>query len=152
MVKTCRKCGIEKDVNEFKAINKKRLRFGPRATCKKCDYETAKSNPRKQNEYQKRYRVKIPEKVKEWDKRSKAKRSELIKKEGKKYRISNAEKIKSAHVDAWKKYRKHLHPLYVKSVLIQNGFPKNKITPELIEVKKIILKTKREIKKHENKD
>ena len=57
----------------------------------------------------------------------------------KKYREANADKIKNNA----KKSILTIDDRYAKSLLKLNGFPKESITPELIEVKRIILKTKR---------
>lgn len=51
--------------------------------------------------------------------------------------FANAETIKSG---------------YVKNLLRRDGWPESGITQEIIKLKRTILKTKREIKKYENKD
>lgn len=56
-----------------------------------------------------------------------------------KFRLSNKEKIKQYRI----KYYSDVPEAYVKQKLIKSGFPSELITNELIETKRIIIKTKR---------
>jgi hypothetical protein len=59
------------------------------------------------------------------------------------WRLKNPERLKVISSRHDKKMSSELRDSYVRERLVANGFPKESITPELIEVKRIILKTKR---------
>ena len=65
--------------------------------------------------------------------------AEKIKTHNAKYRAKNAENIKTSNAKATSSLARH----YVKRILVSQGFPKERITPELIELKRITLKTSR---------
>ena len=65
--------------------------------------------------------------------------AEQIKEYQKEYAKKNAERIKEHK----KEYRKNLSDGYIKQEFKHQGYPPNQITPELIEVKRLIIKTKR---------
>jgi hypothetical protein len=83
--------------------------------------EKKKEKRREANrEYYKKTREKQKERVKEW-------------------RGKNPEKVK----DYGRSIGHKVIDIYVKTNLIAKGFPKETITPELIEVQRLIIKTKR---------
>jgi hypothetical protein len=64
---------------------------------------------------------------------------EYINKQKSIWRKNNPEKVREEK----RMITKMLKDSYIKRLLIQNGFPKNEITKELIELERIIIKTKR---------
>ena len=129
ITKTCTKCKEEKPLFLF---NKRKNGVYPR--CKECCciilYELRQRPGQKEKHtlYSIEYRKKNPE---------------LTKSCSKKYRRNNKEKlnIKSKKYNAI--IRNELGDSYVKLQLTNQGFLKDQITPELIELKRIMLKTKR---------
>ena len=125
-MKRCSKCGIEKSLDCF---NKdKRKKDGVRYCCKDCRKALNK----------KRYDAN-PELAKAKSKAWYDANPDLAKQISKKYRQYNTEKVKAAA----KKVNEDLHDWILKQHLKSQGFPPEAITQELIEVKRIIIKTKR---------
>lgn len=124
--KVCSCCNLEKTIDFF---NKdKKGKYGVSSKCKICKNNTNKT-----------YRLE---------------NSMEIKSTKLKWYLANKEKTKqtcdnwkSNNIEKVKKYRqktiKDLHNCYIKRVLYQHGFKNNQITPELIELKRITLKTTR---------
>jgi hypothetical protein len=156
-MKTCTKCKIEKDEGEFQTRkSRKKDGSGPRgrrSQCKDCD-----------RVYKNTYREMIPEKHREWDrcryKRDKKKRIELNKACFKKWRDQNPDKykqrikkynkketVRAAIRKCHEKYIDQLSDTYLKSNL-QRYMPRELLDkyPIIIELKRIEIKTKREIK------
>ena len=79
------------------------------------------------------------EQVKEANAKYRAENAEKEKARFRKYREENAEKIKAKNA----KRRDDLKDPYVKDTLRAQGFKNEQITPELIELKRITLKTTR---------
>ena len=79
------------------------------------------------------------EERREYSIKYRAENAEKIKAKKAKYRAENAEKIKAKYA----KRRDDLKDPYVKDTLRAQGFKNEQITPELIELKRITLKTKR---------
>lgn len=81
---------------------------------------------------------------------------EINKEKVKTYRKVYEEKYYSTLIEKrkirYKLQRDLLRSRYLKSLLARSGFPTNQITDEIIEIKKLLIKTKREIKNHENKN
>lgn len=103
-------------------------------------------------EYDKIYYQKNKEKKISAAKFYNSKRKSEISEYQKKYRIENKEKLKNLNKKYYKKEDalikkknqiKDLKDFYVRRRLIADGFSRELITSELIEVKRIILKTKR---------
>ena len=105
-------------------------------------------------EYMRKWRAENAEKIKTHNAKYHAKNSEKIKAKSAKwakenpekvkeikanYRAKNAEKLKTYNAKAILSLARH----YVKGILVVQGFPKESITKELIEVKRLIIKTKR---------
>jgi len=90
-----------------------------------------KNNPDKINKYQRLYRVKKPK---------------VCKKISEKYYQNNKEKISQKFILSSQK----TDDRYIKIQLNKNGFKKEQITPELIEVKRLIIKTIRLCKTLQN--
>ena len=111
----CNKCGIDKPIEEF---------YNGRRACKGCIKEYHKKNAELIKEYHKKNAEQIKEYQKEW-------------------RKNNAEHIKEQKKEYNKEYSKNLSDGYIKRELKNKGYPPNQITPELIEVKRLIIKTKR---------
>ena len=127
--KRCSKCGEEKPLTEF---NKNKYhKDGLSSSCNLCLNNNAK-------EYRKNNPNWIKERRKIYYNKNKLQISEIQKL----WRENNPEKREEI-------YRKKVvdcNSYYVKEKLIKQGFKKEQITPELIELKRMIIKTKRKIK------
>ena len=86
-----------------------------------------------------KYRAENAEKAKAGEAKYRAENAEKEKARFRKYRAENAEKIKAKNA----KRRDDLKDPYVKDTLRAQGFKNEQITPELIELKRITLKTTR---------
>ena len=101
--------------------------------CKSCAIEKAKKHYFNDIEHSKKIRI-------EW----KEKNKELSIRLCKEWREKNKEKVKINHLNNERNLREKLSYSYVRRQLIQhNGFPKEYITDELIEFKRIQIKLKR---------
>ena len=138
--KKCGKCGEVKPISEFH--KNKYTKDGLRYCCKECGKEYRENNTEKLKEYLREYRKNNPEKEKERKRKWRENNPEKIKEYKKDYYKNNTEKEKERS----REYCENLHPSYVKHNLKQLGYTEEEITPELIEVKKETLKTKRLIK------
>ena len=87
--------------------------------------------------------LKDKEKIKQQQKVYREKNKESIYKKIREWQLNNPEKVRASSNLKSKKRIKELKNDYVVKTLVSQGFPKESITPELIEVKRIILKTKR---------
>lgn len=98
----------------------------------------------------KEWRLNNREKIKKWYKLWANNNAEKLREKKKQWADNNTEKLRELS----KKKREILLDTYVKSRLRRNGFPKEAITPELIEVQRLIIKTKRltknKLKENEN--
>lgn len=91
------------------------------------------------------------EERKAYNKSYREKNIDKIKQQSKEYSILNIEKIrlkeknrnKDTVREREKRYVNEANDLYIKKRLKSQGFPKESITPELIELKRITLKTTR---------
>ena len=90
-------------------------------------------------EYMRKYRAENPEKIKAYRAKGFAKNAEKNKARFNKWRAENPEKNKAKKAKAVLSLARH----YVKGILVAQGFQKESITPELIELKRITLKTSR---------
>ena len=99
--------------------------------CVECIKNYRKENADKLKEYIKNYRKENPEKLKE-------------------YRKNNADKAKEYSKEYHSKISKELTDVYLRSQLAKNGLKSNKVTHEMIEVKRqqlIIFRGIRDIRK-----
>ena len=161
--KICKKCNEEKDVELFGKDKKGKL--GLKSWCKECEKERCKNwrlnNPEKFKEIQKNYRLNNPEKVKEMTKNWYLNNPEKFKEKQKNYLLNNTEKNKE-NCKNWylnniekikesnKKVVNELRKGYLIKRLKGKGFKKEQITPELLELQKIIIKTIRLCKTSQN--
>lgn len=147
--KKCSKCGKVKDVGEF--YNKKSRKDGKSSHCKCCSSESVmkwrKNNPEKVYESELKWRKSNPEKVKKsklkWDRTNKEKKKCTYEK----WRKSNIEKLNEKNT-IWRKNNPGKvidYDFYYIQLLKDSGFTTEQINenPELIEIKKLIIKTKR---------
>jgi hypothetical protein len=144
---------------------KKKWRNNNIVKAKEISKKSKLRNQEKLKEYRREYYQKNKEsriaKSKEWmlnnrEKRNLARRQryqkikEKQKERSKQWRLNNPEKRN----DYEKRRRIKIVDNYVKTNLIAKGFPKETITPELIEVQRLIIKTKRltknKLKEQEN--
>ena len=126
--KFCKKCGEEKLLIEFS--KDKRSRDERTSYCKKCV-----------NIYGEKWKESHREQVKENKKNWYKANLEKEKEKSRIWDINNPEKVKEK-ARRWKEE----NPLYFKLALKKQGFPEERITPELMELKRMIIKTKRKIK------
>jgi hypothetical protein len=112
-MKTCNKCGVEKEYNEF--YKHKRYKDGLEANCKSC---------------KKLYQAENKEKIKESKKKYALYKKEELKEYKNKYNIENPEKVKLSYRKWYDKVRKseELNNLYKKR---KNEYQKNKMYNDL---------------------
>jgi len=134
MENTCIKCNEKKDVSLF--VKDKRLKIGFQNKCKICSSLDAKKwhelNKDYKKEYQHKYRkdnyksvcLSVKERVNFYNKNNPIKY------------LENYNKANSTRIIK-------ITNSYIINILNRKGFTKEQITPELIEVQRIIIKTKR---------
>jgi len=155
-MKTCTKCGEEKPLSEF-SRNRNRLR----GDCKECraayHRKYAKENREKKRAADKKYRLnnkeKISKKAHEYHKKNKEKRNTYAldryyaDHDKNKQRSLIWQRENREHYNERKSLAvKNLSTGYCTDILKQKGFPKEQITPELIEAQRALIKLKRAIK------
>lgn len=176
--KVCKKCREEKGIDLYYTKGNGDTR--PLSECKKCTNERCKkyrlenktklSISRKSNYHKVAEQNK--ERCREWYKNNKERAIELSKKFAQKnpekvrgYKIKSAQKNRVRKLEQAREYNKNnpdkrrmrkrnsvamLKSHYVKEILVKSKFPKEHITPELIEVKALIIKTQRLCKTSKN--
>jgi hypothetical protein len=131
MNKVCIRCKEKKDYRSF--CKDRTKKDGLQSYCRKCLREyhrikyldgADKYYKKKQKEYKKRF----PEKVKAWKK---------------KYCNENADYLNAKH----KEHREKLSSYYVRDKLKRQGFLPENITPEIIDIKRNLIKMQRIFKK-----
>lgn len=105
--------------------------------------EYLKNNLDKVTNRNKNYREKNIEKFKILDAEYRKKNKERLKRQQKEWRELNKDEIKNKKKLDHQYNCNNLTDFYVKSTLVRIGFNRNEITPELIELKRITLKTTR---------
>ena len=150
--KRCTKCDEDKSLEHYSKHLKCRL--GISNICKICQREKTKQwrieNPEKLKKLSKTYSIKHKDKLKAKRAERYAQNPEKLKLRAEKWRIANFEHFMQASKEGKRNRRKFLADSYIRDRLIQNGFPKEQITPELIEVQRLIIKTKRLCKTSQN--
>ena len=165
MKKICTKCCKDKSINnysryKFKPKKDGTQKIGIRTYCNECKNQITKDWFNKNKDYKKQWRKENLEKVKEENLKAKPRTDKWRKKNKEKlkikkahYRLKNIEYIKSKKPYQEKKAREELQDNYV----IQQITKRSKLTskdvrnhPQLIEVKRIIIKTKRLCKTSQN--
>ena len=138
-LKICNKCGEEKELSLFK--KQKSIKCGVRPTCKKCA-----------NDYNSKWVFKNKEKTLASQRKSYLKNIEHHRARGREYYKNNKEKILQYWLPWQKLQIDKLSDFYIKKKLIRSGFTKEHINEnkELIEVKRLIIKTKRLCKTSQN--
>ena len=158
--KRCSKCGKEKELDKFPIYNRNN-KCHLKSYCKECAVKMTKewrnANPERVKELKNKWYKENPEKVREmknkWvsDNREKSRaikhkweraNIEKVKIKNEKWKRDNPDKVNAAR----KKRRLKCVDSYIRDILIEHGFPKDQITPEIIELKRMIIKTKRKIK------
>lgn len=146
-MEVCIKCNQEKCINEF--VKNKQCKDGITGTCKQCA-----------REYYKKYRDKNHDKllqlkrkwidnnrnhVNESNRKYKKENSEKERQYKTNYNNANREQINKKNMDRYTYDCEHLGNMYISSLLRQSRFTTEQINenPELIEVKRLIIKTKR---------
>lgn len=145
-IKCCRKCGIKKTISCF--YPSKDGRFGVLGRCKECVNKETNS-----------YYLVHKEQIKKRHKdnyyldidKTKAKRkinSKRYTERTDKWRKIYPDKYHAASNAIQKRNRKNVDPIYIKQKLIQQGWPKEAITHDLVELKRSLIKIKRYVKKN----
>jgi len=155
MEHTCKKCTETKDINLF--VKDKRKSIGIILTCKKCAKKMVlklkELNPSKSVLYNIEYYKKNKARIDSNNKQYYLKNKEIVTKYKKDYSlknnygINNSKKYRNNNQIKIKVYKhnmsKTISDVYARGALRQKKFTKEQITPELIEVQRIIIKTKR---------
>lgn len=149
--KICSKCRERKHLEEFYTDVSQSC--GRATYCKKCSLIAAK-------EWREKNKERVKELRQNWNKANKEKVFEQNKKRGEKWRSNkdNREKANAKNREYKKKNREIINvgerrrrencsPCYIKSKLKRQGFIDSQITPDIIEEKRNIIKTKRIIRK-----
>ena len=164
LTKVCSRCKVEKGVDDF--YKTKYLKCGLTSYCKGCcSKNTAKYNRENSEKVKKRWdewKNNNPEKLKKYKTKWKTSNTEKIKK----YYENNADKIKEksreyyAHnsinvnkcnAEYKKEFIVNLKDEYIKGLLRCQNYPQELINnPEFIEVKRLLIKTKRLCKTSQN--
>jgi len=158
MSKTCTKCKVNKPIDDYSTYKYKpkkdgTQKIGLRTYCNQCKNKMTKDWFIKNHGYKKEWRKQNPLKAKQENLKAKP-RTDKWRKDNKqelkikkaKYRLKNIEYIKSKKPAEEKKARKELQDNYVISQLTKRSKLTSKDVrkyPELIEAKRLILKTKR---------
>ena len=142
--KICSKCGEEKPLGEFYKNNSSK--DGLYAYCKECSRKEHLNFIRNNPDKHKKYKKKFKEENLDWQEKYNKKYYQTHKKRHKEMAVlwvkKNPEKVKEIYL----KRVSNCTTYYIKRLLKLNGFKKEQITPELIELKRMIIKTKRKIK------
>lgn len=95
-MKICKKCNIEKDINEFRFKKEKNGKYYPNYICKECerayDRERNKNNKNKK-EYAKQYYLKNKERLEEYKRQWRYKNREKINKKRRENYAKKKQKI-----------------------------------------------------------
>jgi hypothetical protein len=165
--KVCRICSNQKNINDFE--KRQDSKDGFRNECKTCrsikHSKWRKENIEKVKAKNKRYVEKNKDKIKiysaEWRKNNpesqrrtssnwRKNNPEKAKEKDKRYRLNNREKVKKRKKNERDLQINELKDSYIKTQLYNKGFKLNEVTTELIEVQRLIIKTKRLCKTLQN--
>ena len=159
--KFCKKCGEEKNIDEFSTD--KRNKNGLSCKCKTCykeyrdtHFKKYQKNKEKATTYNKIYyqlnKEKIINAVREWEKLNpNIKYKEAKAKASRKYYNNNIDLVKEKSKNRHKKAKEQCKDFYIKRLLKEDGFSSELINPELIIIKRDIIKIKRVIKQIKTK-
>lgn len=147
--KQCSKCGEVKGVELFPKTS--RICKVCRATYRHDFYLKTKERYKgRYDEKRKIWLAENPDKIKSYSRKYyELHKSEIIRKQlpcNRVWRNKNADKVIAYQRAACEK----MHDSYIAKTLLQSGFPSESITPELIETKRLIIKTKRYVKSKTN--
>lgn len=146
MENTCKKCGDTKDISLFSYSKKHKLKISNE--CKSCEskrtYDWRNENKEKCKTNRNNWKKNNPDKIKLSNSISNKKNKESIYLKNKKWKDLNIEKVREQSRIKNNNNTKNINDCYVKNIILKpKGFTKEQITPELIEVQRIIIKTKR---------
>lgn len=146
LLKNCTKCCTKKAMDCFG--NRKDSIDGKRNQCKDCRTNENKiwkiANKEKVKVSDKKYRLKN---ILQINKKRTLSYSKYYKNQ---WRIKYPEKYNSYHLKYERLFREDLGNEYISRLLCEQGFKRKDLTPELIETKKLIIKTKRLCKTLQN--
>lgn len=163
--KVCSKCGVQKSNDEYSKYFYKpkkdgTKKIGIRTYCNSCKNKMVKDWFEINNDYKKEYRKRNPEKLKEENLRAKKrikewteKNAEILKEKKKIYKLNNIEKVRESNKKLEKKWAEELTDTYVIRQIVKRSNLKAeqiRCNPELIEIKRLIIKTKRLCKTSQN--
>ena len=142
--KKCSKCREIKSIGEFYKNNSRK--DGLYAYCKECSRKEhlnfIRNNPDKHKEYKKKFKDENLDWQKKYNNKYYQNHKKKYKELGALWIKKNPEKLKEISLNR----ASNCTDCYVKGLLKLNGFKKDQITSELIELKRMIIKTKRKIK------
>ena len=144
--KKCTKCGDVKELSEFR--KNAASKDGLKNPCKLCLAPSEKLWRKANNEYKKQWDIRNKDKIKEYNKEKWKTDKEKRKASVKEYYKRNPKKLESAYEkgrNRGKKKRDELNTEYLRKRLIDQGFNLETINknPDLIEIKRLIIQTKR---------
>lgn len=143
--KICTKCKDVKDLDMFPYC--KTTKDRKRNECKDCECQRNKIRYLQNKEaFNKNHRIWVENnKVKsdQIKRKWRVNNSEKVKIIEKNWRKNNPEKVKNYNTIQRRKERDNCSNYYISKLLVEQGFCKKDITAELMEVKKLIIKTKR---------
>jgi putative lipase involved disintegration of autophagic bodies len=164
-LKKCSKCFKEKKTSEFNSYKYKpkadcSQSIGIRRYCKECQYNYSKKFINENEGYKKQWRIKNPDKVKEENLRAKPRtdkwrleNKEILKIKKAEYKQKNKKRISELNKKESKQKREILSDRYVVSLITKRSSLRAeeiKNNKDLIEVKRLIIKTKRLCKTSQN--
>ena len=157
MKRTCKKCGVEKDIEEF--VKVRLCRFGRSYRCKECESKIHgiyhNKNKERILEYRRQYYNKNKEQVSEYNRLYRAENKEQSSEHNRLYRAENKEQVseyqrlyraekKELISEHHRNDTKNLSDSYVKQQITQRSNLKTSdVTQEMIELKREILQYKR---------
>jgi hypothetical protein len=147
MVKTCTGCHKELAATKENFHCSKDCKFGLMSKCKKCRLECRKKyvqeNKIKIAKTAKKYREENKIKLLKYQRKYVQENKIKIAKHNKKYKEKNKIKIAKYNKKYFQEIKENLNGQYLKILLEKQGFSKEQMTPEIIELKLILIKTKR---------
>jgi len=158
LFRVCSKCNDNKSIDNYNTYKLKPKKNGTqnistRSYCKQCQYNYTKKFFEENKKYKKEWRLKNPEKVKAENLKAKARtdkwrleNKDILKIKKREYRKKNIEHIKEQKYKESQKTRDLLTDRYIVSQITKRSSLKAqdiKENKELIEVKRLIIKTKR---------
>jgi len=154
-MKTCKKCGVEKEDSFFRIVRPSKGNPFVRCDCKQCEYQDRKkwieANLEKAKAYQKKYdreyslknRAAVHRNTAKWQKKNPDKQ--------KLYRKASYDRFAEQRREYSKQRNLNLTDSYVKALMRERGFTNEQLEDnDLIESYRLIVKTQRYVKQQKN--